>query len=191
LALRYATTVVVAATILATAAAVGVSSSEPERAEAASAATVTSCTGGDITLSAAEKRSLDLHNGARKDRGLRALCVHPALQKAARAYSQDMLDRDYFDHTSPDGETVKQRLERFGYDFSDCPYCAYGENIALGSGSQGSPKSAFDFWMHSPDHRSNILNEKFRQVGIGARTGTFKSYDRTTTYTVDFGVRRH
>src|SRR3712207_3844247 len=100
MAMRYATTVVAAATILATAAAVGVSASEPERAEAANAATVRSCTGGDITLSAAERRSLDLHNGARKGRGLRALCVHPTLQKAARAYSRDMLERDYFRHIS-------------------------------------------------------------------------------------------
>lgn len=101
-----------------------------------------------------------------------------------------MLDRDYSDHTSPDGETVKERLQRFGYDFSDCSYYACGENIAWGSGSQGTPESVFGLWMQSPGHRSNILSGKFRQIGISVRTGTFKTYEGATTYAVDYGVRQ-
>jgi uncharacterized protein YkwD len=184
MALRYATIVVVAATILATAAAVGVSSSEPERAEAASAATVRSCTGGDITLSADEKRSLDLHNGARKDRGLRALCVHPALQKAARAYSRDMIDRDYFRHTSRDGLNPGARLRRAGYDWR-----LYGENIAWGSGPRGSAERTFKVWMNSPHHRSNILDGGLREVGIGTATGAYRRHGGATMWTADFGAR--
>jgi uncharacterized protein YkwD len=184
MALRYATTVVVAATILATAAAVGVSSSEPERAEAASAATVRSCTGGDITLSADEKRSLDLHNGARKDRGLRALCVHPALQKAARAYSRDMIDRDYFRHTSKTGLGPGARLRRAGYDWR-----LYGENIAWGSGPRGSAERTFKVWMNSPHHRSNILDGGLREVGIGTATGAYRRHGGATMWTADFGAR--
>ena len=44
--------------------------------------------------------------------------------------------------------------------------------------------------MSSPDHRLHILSEDFRQVGVGASTGTYKSYEETIVYTVDFGVRR-
>ena len=183
MALRYATTVVAAA-ILATAAAVGVSASEPERAEAANAATVRSCTGGNITLSAAEKRSLDLHNGARKSRGLRALCVHPELQKAARAYSRDMIDRDYFRHTSKDGLSPGARLRRAGYDWR-----LYGENIAWGSGPLGSAERTFKVWMNSPHHRSNILDDGLREVGIGTATGAYRRHGGTTMWTAEFGAR--
>ena len=181
--LRYATTVV-AATILATAAAVGVSASEPERAEAANAATVRSCTGGSLTLSAAEKRSLDLHNGARKSRGLRALCVHPEHQKAARPYSQDMIDRDYFRHTSKDGLSPGARLRRAGYDWR-----LYGENIAWGSGPLGSAERTFKVWMNSPHHRSNILDDGLREVGIGTATGAYRRHGGTTMWTAEFGAR--
>jgi uncharacterized protein YkwD len=184
MALRYATTVVVAATILATAAAVGVSASEPARAEAASDVTVRSCTGGDITLSATEKRSLDLHNGVRKSRGLRALCVHPKLQKAARAYSRDMIDRDYFSHTSKDGLGPGARLRRAGYDWR-----LSGENIAWGSGPRGSAERTFKVWMNSPHHRSNILDGGLREVGIGTATGAYERHGRATMWTTDFGAR--
>ncbi len=168
----------------------GVSILEQREAEADPATTVKTCGGDTIKLSADEKRVLELHNKARKSRGLRPLCVHPALTQAARAHSRDMLDRDYSSHTSPDGETVKQRLKRFGYDCSDCSYYAYGENIAWGCGSYGAPERIFRWWMHSSGHRSNILNKKFREVGIGVLTGTYKKCNQVTMYTVDFGTRR-
>ena len=44
--------------------------------------------------------------------------------------------------------------------------------------------------MSSSGHRANILNKDFRDVGIGVRKGTFKTYSNTTMCTVDFGVRR-
>ena len=106
-----------------------------------------------------------------------------------------MLDKDYFSHNSYDGETFGERLKRFGYTPTGYSYFTVGENIAYGSGSYGSPDNIFDNWMNSPGHKANILNKKFRQIGIGARTGTFcpkpnKCYTGTTMYTVDFGTRR-
>ena len=41
---------------------------------------------------------LDLHNRKRASRGLPRLCIHPKLQKAARAHPADMIRRDYFSH---------------------------------------------------------------------------------------------
>ena len=110
--------------------------------------------------------------------------------EAARYHSQDMLDRDYMSHTSPDGETVKERLERFGYTFDGYSYYWYGENIAVGTGSYGDPDNIFTLWMKSKGHRRNILRDSFREVGIGVRTGTYKTYDDTRAYTVNFGARR-
>ena len=66
-----------------------------------------------------------LHNRARKDRGLRPLCVDLRLTRAARSHSQEMIERDYFSHSSCDGESTDERLKRFGYDGR-----VYGENLA-------------------------------------------------------------
>jgi uncharacterized protein YkwD len=151
---------------------------------------VPTCNGGTLTLNSTEARVLELHNQARKRHGLKALCVNPTLTKAARAHSKEMLDKDYTSHNSFNGETVKQRLARFGYTTSGYSYYAIGENIAWGCGSSGSPDHIFDFWMHSSPHRSNILNKSFREVGIGVLTGTYKQCSQTTMYTVDFGTRR-
>jgi uncharacterized protein YkwD len=150
---------------------------------------VKTCSGGTIELDANEKRLLDLHNTARHNHGLKRLCVHPALTAAARAHSHEMLSRDYLSHRSYNGETTAQRLARYGYTLNGYSYYALGENIAWGCGSAGTPDKAFSFWMHSRDHRHNILNKKFREIGIGSETGTYKTCTQATVHTVDFGVR--
>ena len=183
------------AATLAVAVAVGVSGFEPKEAVASTDDnTVRTCPSSDPVdppLSSDEKRILDLQNQARTSRGKPALCVHSALTDAARAHSQDMLNREYFSHTSPDGETVKQRLESSGYTFNRSSYYAYGENIAWGA---GSPYATADYlfkgWMQSKQHKRNILKDDFREVGIGVKTGTYKTYNDVTMATVDFGVRR-
>ncbi len=177
------------AAALAVLAALGVSVLEPQEAEATLVG-VPTCNGGTITLNAEEKRVLDLHNRARKKRGLKRLCVNPILTQAARAHTQEMLDKDYTSHNSFNGETVKERLERYGYTSDGYSYYLYGENIAWGCGSYGAPDSIFRWWMHSSGHRSNILKKRFREVGIGVLTGTYQTCNQATMYTVDFGTRR-
>ena len=151
---------------------------------------VETCTGETIKLNGDEKQMLDLHNQARANNGIPPLCVHPDLTEAARSHSQEMLDTDYFSHDSRNGESVKARLERFGYTFAGHPYWKYGENVSWGSGDLGAAARRFDEWLDSPDHRANILDKNFSEVGIGARTGTFEAQDGAKMYTVDFGTRR-
>lgn len=190
--LKYSTLVAVGA-ILAMVAAVGVFAVDapPAQTELSS---VKTCTGGTIELNSSEKQTLVLHNQARADRRLPRLCVHPILTKAARAHSQEMLDEGYFSHDSKDGETSARRLARFGYTSKGYSYYTVGENIAWGNGSSGSPDSIFKSWMNSSGHKANILNKNFRQIGIGAPTGTYDhegtTYTGTTMYTVNFGTRR-
>ncbi len=190
--LRYVSVLVVA-TLLAIVAVWGVSAAEPRKAEAS--ATVRTCTGGTITLTDAEKRSLDLHNQTRASKGLSKFCVHPALQRAARAHSKEMIGRDYFSHNSFNGESFSNRLKRYGYTPQPNRYWTVGENIAWGSGSMGSADSIFKGWMNSTGHRANILNGKFKQIGIGAFRGTYvdkktgKTHTNTTMWTADFGTR--
>lgn len=181
--LRYATTILMAM-ILAAAVALSLSAVQPRTADAADTVTVTGCTGTSVVLDLNEKAMLDLHNKQRATKGLKALCVHPALQKAAEAHSQDMIDKDYFTHNSQDGTTFAQRIKREGYN-----YRTAGENIAWGSGSLGSPDNIFKGWMNSSGHKANIMNKSYREVGIGAVAGTYKSYAGATMWTADFGAR--
>jgi uncharacterized protein YkwD len=132
-------------------------------------------------LYAREKRLLTLHNNARKGHGLRPFCVHPALhlQKAARAHSKDMIQRNYFSHqTKGSNEDACSRIRRFGYAWSSC-----AENI----GYNATPDGMFRSWMRSSMHRRNILDERFREIGIGACTGDYTDSE-TTMYTADFGA---
>ena len=160
--------------------ALGMLMMEAPVAQAAVGGYVNKCGGGKILLNASEKRTFTLHNAARRDRNLKLFCVHPTLEKAARAHSKDMIERDYFSHDTKGGnEDACERIRRYGYIWRGC-----GENIGYNS----TPDRMFDAWMSSSGHRANILNGGFREVGIGAYTGDYGDY-RTTMYTVDFGVR--
>ena len=174
--MRHATILLLAA-MLAVTAAIGASALDAGKARAADTVNVKTCTGGKIALKADEKRMLELHNQKRKSQGLRRLCVHPALQRAARDHSQDMIRRDFFGHGN-----VGKRLKRHGYNWSRC-----GENIAPDPGPP-SPGATFDTWMESSAHRSNILDRKFEEVGIGLATGSHNG-ERKTMWTADFGSR--
>jgi uncharacterized protein YkwD len=156
---------------------------KPELVGAATTS-VETCSGGSITLGVKEERTLVLHNETRADHGLEPLCINPVLTRAARLHSKEMVEKDYFSHYSYDGEGVGARLRRFGYDWSVC-----GENIAGGYGEPGEANSIFELWINSTHHRANILDGRFRHVGVGTYTGSYKDMEGYTMYTVDFGSR--
>ena len=183
--MRYVSVVLLVAT-MAVVAAVAASAAEATEASSTTFITVNTCSGETIALSSEEKQVLDLFNRARRHHGRKPLCVHTDLTKAARAHSQEMRDKDYASHNSFNGDTLEERLEDFGYTCDGCSSWYYGENIYWGWGSYGTPDRAFQWWMNSSGHRANILNKRYREVGIGIATGTFKTY-----YTADFGVRRY
>jgi uncharacterized protein YkwD len=154
---------------------------EPRKAGASTTA-VKTCSGASINLKATEKRAFTLLNKVRKERGLRPLCVDPRLTKAARAHSRQMVEKDYFSHASFTGESVGSRLGRFGYCKS-----VYGENIAGGYGTPADPGRTFERWMDSAGHRANVLDGRFRRVGVGTYTGNYDGTNGYIMYTVDFG----
>jgi uncharacterized protein YkwD len=156
---------------------------QPEKVVATTA--VKTCGGGSISLKMKEKRTLALHNVARAAHGLKPLCADPRLTRAARSHSREMIRKDYFSHSSYNGESVIERLRRFGYHRR-----VYAENIGGGSGTFGKVGSTFRRWMNSPSHKGNILDRRFRPVGVGTYTGRYKGVRKYTMYTVDFGVRR-
>ncbi|MFJ8623961.1 CAP domain-containing protein [Kitasatospora sp. NPDC093550] len=107
---------------------------------------------------------VDLVNAERAKAGCGPVTSEPRLATAAQSHSDDMADRNYFDHASPEGYHADHRIEATGYRWS-----TWGENIARG---QKDPAAVMDAWMNSPGHRANILNCAFKQLGVGVRTGS-------------------
>ncbi len=119
----------------------------------------------------------------RAENGLLKFCVRPALQRAARAHSKEMIDKDYFSHGSANGQDFSVRVKRFGYNWR-----TIGENIAWGSNSLSSPENRFEGWMNSPGQGQH-LNKSFREIGIGTATDAYAGYDNATMWTADFRAR--
>jgi uncharacterized protein YkwD len=112
------------------------------------------------------------------------------LHAAAQRHSDDMLARDYFDHQAPGGETLLERLRASGYIYSDRVGYVVGENIAWGTLMLATPKAIVEAWMASPGHRANILDERFRDTGIGVAPAVPVSLGEGQAgamYTQDFG----
>jgi uncharacterized protein YkwD len=129
-------------------------------------------------LAGAAAEVVVLVNQERTRAGCGALSADSRLNSAAQAHSADMARRGYFDHNTPEGVTPFQRMTAAGYNWS-----AAGENIAEG---YTSPASVMQAWMNSPDHRANILNCGFRNIGVGlAYNGSGTSF-----WTQDFGTPR-
>lgn len=71
-----------------------------------------------------------------------------------------MIDKDYFSHSSYNGETFfSDRLKRYGYTpFLPGRYWTVGENIAYSSQTgTSSADKVHNQWMNSTVHRANIL----------------------------------
>lgn len=109
---------------------------------------------------AMEEEVLRLVNEERAKQGLGALKRASDLDNLARAHSADMIKRNFFDHTNPDGQSPFDRMRAAGIS-----YRAAAENIASG---QTSAQSVMNAWMNSSGHRKNILNSTYTEIGIGA-----------------------
>jgi uncharacterized protein YkwD len=135
---------------------------------------------------------LCLHNRERADHGLPELRENPKLRRAAERHASNMVDARFFDHTSPGGSTMLERIRRTGYT-ARANRWALGENIAWGSGAFATAAQIHRSWMKSSAHRANILQRRFREIGIGIETGLpvrLRAAQSGATYTTDFGYRR-
>lgn len=107
---------------------------------------------------AAEKTMLALVNSARAQNGVAPLVMDANLLKIARLKSKDMVDYNYFSHTSPSYGSPFDMMKAFGIT-----YRTAGENIA----ANNTVENAHSALMGSPGHKQNILNSSFNYVGIG------------------------
>ncbi|MCM3809759.1 CAP domain-containing protein [Streptomyces sp. DR7-3] len=105
-----------------------------------------------------------LTNAERAAARLTPLAQDPRLAAAAQAHSDDMVARDFYSHTGPEGHQPWDRARVAG-----ATHRGIGENIACG---QRSPAEVVRGWMDSPGHRANILKPDFTHIGVGHATGS-------------------
>lgn len=146
---------------------------------------------GQASPGALASTTLCLLNNERHARGQRRLRMNLRLSAAAISHTADMVRNQYFEHVDARGRNVVDRLLGTGYILPTVSWVV-GENIAWGSGVLSSPRVIMRNWMNSPGHRRNILNRRYREIGIGVVTGAPQAGIRgvAATYTTVFGVRR-
>ena len=113
---------------------------------------------GSTTISSNAQQMLDMINEERQANGLAALQWNADLAEVAQAKAQDMLDNNYFSHTSPTYGSPFEMMRSYGISYR---YAA--ENIAKNS----SVEKAHVALMNSEGHRNNILNSNLTSIGIG------------------------
>ena len=97
---------------------------------------------------------LDLVNIERRKENLQPLKLARDLNHYAQIRAKEITKK--FSHTRPSGYSCFSVIPK--------PYRMVGENIAAG---QKSSREVVEAWMNSPSHRENIMNPKFRELGVG------------------------
>lgn len=111
---------------------------------------------------------ISLTNQSRQEYGLTSLAENDYLDKAAQVKANDMLERGYFSHNTPDGKTPWTFITNAGYS-----YLMAGENLAVNFTEAENVEAA---WMNSPGHKANILNKNFEEIGIGIAQGQYQGH---------------
>ncbi|MFC1626591.1 CvpA family protein [Patescibacteria group bacterium] len=132
--------------------------------------TVTPDSGEDITFDfsvtpdelsideVSEREMVRLINEERDKIGLSKLYIDTQLTFVAQLYSRQMFLSKHFSHVDVDGETAADRLSK-----SNIVFIRAGENLAYAPDVEIAHKGL----MNSERHRVNILDRRYRRVGIG------------------------
>ncbi len=130
----------------------------------------------DITKTAL----IDLTNYERSRSNLPPLAENPALNQAAYMKALDMAQGGYFNHVSPSGVNPWHWFSKAGYN-----YRYAGENLAIGFLDSEEVQKA---WTASPTHHANIVNNKYREIGIAVLKANFQGNPATIVVQM-FGAR--
>jgi uncharacterized protein YkwD len=172
------------------------SASAPDaRAEGTDCGPHVDSTPGEATIRELRRALGCLINAERAERDRNKLRPNADLARVAKRHTKVMLAEQCFKHECPGERPLKKRIETSGYLEPGERY-GYGENL----GCSTTPANMVEAWMTSASqfHKKNILDRKFRHIGIGAKQGT--PYPRGSdqcrpgrhyvTYTVIFGWRK-
>jgi uncharacterized protein YkwD len=132
-----------------------------------------------LTASVVPAEVATLTNQNREDKGLPPLAVSPLLTEAAQMKADDMARNSYYAHVSPDGKSPLYWLNKAGYRYLNA-----GENLVI---DRDTSEQAVDAWMHSADHRENILRPQFTEIGVGVAKGEYEGV-KTIFVVEEFGT---
>ena len=157
---------------------------------APAAATAADCAhSGDLVtaLSAPDRRAalLCVIDAERAARDLPLVRESAQLERAAQGHADDMVARHFFEHVTPGGSTLGDRVHATGY-IAGRPDWELGEAIAWAQQPLDTPVTLMRAWLASPEHRANLLRAGYKRIGIGIARGTFQGYDGATIVTADF-----
>jgi uncharacterized protein YkwD len=110
---------------------------------------------------------------------LPALTENSVLDQEAAAKLADMFKQQYFEHVNPQGHGPDYLAKTYGY-----AYISIGENLALGNFK--NDQDLLTAWMNSPGHRANILNVKYREIGVAVGQGMYQG-EKTWLAVQEFG----
>lgn len=123
---------------------------------------------------------IQMTNNYRESLGLNALKVNPRLTQAAVNKARDLLAKQYFNHTSPDGKKFSDWIKEVNYK-----YFYVGENLAIDFDNN---QNLFGAWLDSPTHQDNIIKSQYQEIGLAVLKG--KLNNQPTTVVVQlFGTR--
>lgn len=138
----------------------------------------------------------DLHreiNALRRRAGLRPLRHSTALGRAALHHSLMMGTKGFFSHTSLNGASFRERVERFYRRPPGWQVYGVGENLLRG-GPNVPAVTVLQRWLESPAHRRILLGSRWRDVGFGVvrvhnAPGVYEG-ETVAIVTADFGHRQ-
>ena len=131
-------------------------------------------------------------NRVRAERTLPRLRVASPLHRAADQHVYEMAVLGYFGHGSPNRASFAARLAEY-YPWRGYPIWHVGETL-LWSEPTLSARAIVRLWLHSPEHRRELLDPRFREVGVDAAEvdgagGVFGGRN-VLLVGADFGVHR-
>ncbi|MBI2019280.1 hypothetical protein HYS95_01255 [Candidatus Daviesbacteria bacterium] len=132
-----------------------------------------------ISANIDQKKLIELTNIEREKMGLSRVVENEALDKAAVLKAQNMLSENYWAHFAPSGKSPWDFILGSGYKFTYA-----GENLAKNFYNSDDIVKA---WMNSPTHRDNLLNGKYKDIGIAVVEGTLNG-QQTTLIVQMFGT---
>lgn len=119
-------------------------------------------------LVAQGKKVIELTNDVRTREGVAPVVYNEKLEKSALSKSHDMVERNYFEHVSPEGKRLRDFLKDANY-----PYSVAGENLAVGF---TTPEKMVNAWVESPTHFANLIDTDFKEIGVGTAVGMYGGY---------------
>jgi uncharacterized protein YkwD len=122
-----------------------------------------------LASSITSEELINLTNQERKKNGLDELKLNPALVEAATQKATDMINKNYWAHTSPEGKTPWSFFKSADYS-----YLYAGENLAR---DFINSEAVVQAWMDSPTHRDNILSSRYQEIGLVVINDTFQGQE--------------